>query len=110
MNICSIRNKIVDASEILTEHKLHVLATSETHLNPTINSDILKIEGYNMNRLDRGTSRGGGVAIYCQDHIPAKTRNYLGCKEEVVLWLQGQLPYIKPMLIGCCSGLQSATY
>ena len=64
LNICSIRNKIVDVSEILTEHKLHVLAISETHLNPAINSDVLKIEGYNMYR---GTTRGGGVAI-CQDH------------------------------------------
>ena len=102
LNICSIRNKIVDVSEILTEHKLHVLAISETHLNPAINSDVLKIEGYNMYRLDRGTTRGGGLAIYCQDHIPVKTRNDLGCKEVEVLWLQVQLPYIKPMLIGCC--------
>jgi hypothetical protein len=47
-----------------------------------------------MYRLDRGTTRGGGVAIYCQE-----IRNVPGCK---VLWLQVQLSYIKPMLIGCC--------
>ena len=109
LNICSIRNKIVDVSEILTEHKLHVLAISETHLNPAINSEVLKIEGYNMYRLDRGTTRGGGLAIYCQDHIPVKTRNDLGCKEVEVLWLQVQLPYIKPMLIGCCYRPPNAT-
>ena len=62
-----------------------------------------------MYRLDRGTTRGGGLAIYCQDHIPVKTRNDLGCKEVEVLWLQVQLPYIKPMLIGCCYRPPNAT-
>lgn len=54
---------------MLTEYKVHILAISETHLNPAKNSDLLKIDGYNMCRPDRD-SRGVGVAFYCQDHKP----------------------------------------
>lgn len=89
LNICWLRNKIDDVPEILTAYKLHIFAITETHLNSEINSEVLKIEGYNLYRFDtcRG-ARGGGVAIYCQDRIPVKTRNDLGCKEVEILWLQ----------------------
>lgn len=109
LNICSLRNKVVDVAEILTEYKLHMLAISETHLNSAINSDVLKIEGYNLFRLDRGAIKGGGVAVYCQEHIPVRIRSDLGCEEVEVLWLEIQLPYIKSILMGCCYRLPSAT-
>ena len=93
LNICSLRNKVDDVFDILSEYNLHLLALTETHLNPDINSDVLKIEGYNMFRLDRGT-RGGGVAVYCQDHIPVKIRTDLGYEGVETLWLQVQ-PYLR---------------
>jgi len=100
---------VVDVAEILTEYKLHMLAISETHLSSEINSDVLKIEGYNLFRLDRGAIKGGGVAVYCQEHIPVKIRSDLGCKEVEVLWLEIKLPYIKSILMGCCYRPPSAT-
>lgn len=108
LNICSLRNKVDEVSNILGEYNLHLLALTETHLNPEINSEALKIEGFNMFRHDRGT-RGGGVAIYCQDHIPVKIRTDLGCNGVEMLWLQVQLPYLKPVLIGCCYRPPNAT-
>ncbi len=59
LDICSLRNKIDDVSEILTGYKLHILAITETHLNPAINSEVLKIEGFNMYRLDGGQGEVG---------------------------------------------------
>ena len=45
LNICSLRNKVDDVSDILSEYNLHLLALTETHLNPDINSDVLKNRG-----------------------------------------------------------------
>lgn len=108
LNICSLRNKVDEVFNILSGYNLHVLALTETHLNPDINSDVLKIEGYNIFRLDRGR-KGGGVAIYCQDHIPVKIRTDLGYEGVEFLWLQVQLPHLRPMLIGCCYRPPNAT-
>lgn len=43
LNICSLRNKVQDISQIILEHGLHILAISETHLGSSINSSLLKV-------------------------------------------------------------------
>lgn len=43
---------------------------------------------------------GGGVAIYVQNQIPVKIRNDFGCVGVEALWLQVQLPHLRPVLIG----------
>ena len=101
LNICSLRNKVQDISQIILEHSLHILAISETHLGPSINSSLLNIDGYNIYRKDRNEN-GGGVAIYIQSHIPVRMRDDLSVLGVEVLWLQFQLPHLKPVLIGCC--------
>ncbi len=108
LNICSLRNKINDIREILIEQKLHILAISETHLDPVIDSALLNIEGYSIYRKDRN-AWGGGVAFFIQSHIPLKVREDLGSKEIEVIWLQVQLPYLKPVLVGCCYRPPNAT-
>ena len=52
----------------------HLIGLSETWLKDEIPDSLLRIEGYNISRLDRaelredGTrKRGGGVAVYCRD-------------------------------------------
>lgn len=44
------------------------MAISETWLNPEIDSDLFKIEGYTFLRKDRGT-RGGGVGLFIKNEI-----------------------------------------
>ena len=41
---------------------LHILAITETHLDPVIDSTLLSIEGYSIDRKDRN-AWGGGVAF-----------------------------------------------
>lgn len=102
LNICSLRYKIPDISGILMEQNLHILAyISETHLDSTINNSVLNIDGYNIYRLDRNIN-GGGVAFYVQSHLPVRVREDLGSIGVEVIWLQIQLPHLKPVLIGCC--------
>ena len=101
LNICSLRNKVQDISQIILEHNLHILAISETHLGPSINSSIVKIDGYDIYRKDRNEN-GGGVAFYVQSHIPVRVREDLAVMGIEVIWLQAQLPHLRPVLIGCC--------
>lgn len=108
LNICSLRNKIQDISEILIEQNLHILAISETHLDSTINSPLSNIAGYNNYRQDRNAN-GDGVAIYVQSQIPVRVREDLRSIGVEVIWLQVQLPYLKPAFIGCCYRPPNAT-
>lgn len=80
---------------------IHLLALSETHLDDSFNDEVVGIQGYNIYRRDRNAF-GGGVAIFCQNHIPAKIRYDLMPTDIEVLWVQINLPYLKPLLVGCC--------
>lgn len=99
INICSLRNKIIEVSELLALG-IHVLAVSETHLDDTFNDEVLGIQGYDIFRRDRNIY-GGGVAVYVQSHIPVKVRSDLMAANIEVIWLQISLPHAKPLLIGC---------
>ena len=93
INICSIRNKLTEISEILMFNQLHILAVSETHLDSTFDDASLNIQGYCIVRRDRNAF-GGGVAFFIQDHIPIKIRNDLMPMEVEALWLQIQMPHL----------------
>lgn len=101
LNICSLRNKIHDIAELLENYNLNILAISETHLDETINNSLLHINGYSLYRHDRNLY-GGGVAFYVQDQLPVRIREDLGCIGVEALWLEVQLPHIRPIMIGCC--------
>lgn len=42
------------------------------------------------------------MAIFIHGHFPVKLRQDLMVNDVEVLWLQVQLPYLKPILVGCC--------
>lgn len=99
INICSIRNKITEISEILADN-VHILAVSETHLDSSFLDESVMVEGYSIYRKDRN-AYGGGVMFYVQNHIPVRTRYDLMTDKIEVLWLQVHLPHVKPILVGC---------
>ncbi len=101
INICSLRNKLVEISDVLVTNNIHVLAVTETHLDQTFTDDVLNINGYNIYRKDKN-KYGGGVAIYIQSHIPVKIRQDLMPVDVEALWLQVQLPFVKSLFVGCC--------
>ncbi|XP_026084957.1 uncharacterized protein LOC113060278 [Carassius auratus] len=75
--------------DIRCHHELQlsdVLCLTETHLTGSSTSD-LQLEGYNLFTRNRhvsysthqelGRKNGGGVAIYCKEHIPTQPRQYI---------------------------------
>jgi hypothetical protein len=62
---------------------------------------VVEIQGYNIYRRDRN-AKGGGAAVYIQNHIPVKLREDLMLNTVEVIWLQVHLPHLKPILVGSC--------
>ena len=73
LNICSLRNKVLEITRICSSNNIHVLAPSETHLDHTFDDSELAVEGYRLYRRDRD-KYGGGVAFYVQEHIAVVLR------------------------------------
>lgn len=51
---------------------IHVIAVSETWLNPCINSSQIELPNYEIIRSDRAHKNGGGVALYIRNDIKHK--------------------------------------
>ena len=60
-NACSIKNKLIELGGFLEAKKADIALFSETHLNPL--RDSVYLPGFKIHRLDRTSSRGGGVAV-----------------------------------------------
>jgi len=67
LNIRSLRNKVIDISNILLESHLHILGITETHLDSTIEDLLLHIQGYSIGKTEM---YGVAVLLYIQKHIP----------------------------------------
>lgn len=101
INICSLRNKVQELYLFLQINKVDILAVSETHLDCTFDDSEVSIEGFSIYRKDRN-GFGGGVAIFIREHFPVKQRHDLMVDGIEAIWLQVQLPHLKPILVGCC--------
>ncbi|VDI24390.1 Hypothetical predicted protein [Mytilus galloprovincialis] len=67
LNIRSIRNKLEFLNNFTDE--FDVLAVTETHLDPSVSEDQLKLDSFNnIIRKDRNNF-GGGLMIYVKDDI-----------------------------------------
>ena len=96
LNVCSLRNKVHELCHLVESNNIHILAISESHLDSSFDDSEVEMHGYNLFRKDIDKN-GGGVLIYVQNHIPAKVRYDLMKNEIEALWLQIQLPNLKPI-------------
>ena len=74
LNINSIRNKIEFLKELIGVN-VDIFLISEIKLNDTFPTGQFLINGYQLPlRFDRN-GNGGGLLLYCRDHIPCKKLN-----------------------------------
>ncbi|XP_055630154.1 uncharacterized protein LOC129770968 isoform X2 [Toxorhynchites rutilus septentrionalis] len=59
-NACSLAAKQMELAEFLRNYKIDIATIIESHLKPNIN---FHLPDHTIVRLDRSTSRGGGVAV-----------------------------------------------
>ena len=63
---------------------------------------MVSIHGYKSSKKYRN-AKGGGVAVFIQDHIILMLREDLMVNTVEVIWLiLVLLPHLKPMLVGSC--------
>ena len=101
VNICSLTKKVHAINNLPVTKDIHILTISETHLDNTFDDTVVAMQGYNIYRKDRNAN-GGGVAVYIQSHIPVKLREDLMLNTVEVIWLQVNLPHLKPIRSGSC--------
>ena len=92
INVCSIRNKIDELRCLQLSCKFEVLAITETHLDKSIPSTSLKIDGMKMLRFDRLDHKGGGCILYFAEYLNATHRRDLSIEGLEAIWLQVKFP------------------
>ena len=94
LNVRSIRNHLMQVRELVVDEKLDILALSETWLNSSTTNAEVKIQEYNIYRLDRKHKKGGGVCIYVRNDFKTNVLKNLSHISPVgfhQLWLQIQV-------------------
>ena len=89
LNVRSLPKNIGEFGEIISKTDFDVIAVSETWLNKNVPKDRYTLNGYNIFRLDRKNTRGGGCAIFVKSNYAAKVIK-TPCDKEIpeMLWLE----------------------
>ena len=99
LNVRSIRNKLEDIYAIAEEY--HILCSSETHLDQSIDSSSLVLEGFGLPIRKFRSQHGGGVMIYISDLLVYKRRTDLEDTRLEAIWIEITLKSQRVLI--CCS-------
>ena len=66
LNVNSLLSHHDEIASLIKEQGIHFLALNETKIDENCSSELLQIEGYKLERLDR-SRHGGGIAFYIKD-------------------------------------------
>lgn len=101
-NACSVYPKLDELRLIMSDSKREadVLGITESWLNATYSHSSVAIDGYNLERRDRSTGRGGGVAVYLHDSVPYNRRHDLEKDQLEDLWVEIKFPCSTGILLG----------
>ena len=71
-NTRSLVRKRDELANIVKEYNLSLVFITETWLCDKIPNEAIQLPGMTVIRKDRTISKGGGVAIYISNNIPAR--------------------------------------
>jgi hypothetical protein len=101
VNIQSLINKVDHINLLLQENNIHVLCITESWLTNDIDDSDIKINGYDICRLDRNNGMShGGIVCYIKEGISFKQNLNLLNSDIEAMWIEINLPKTKPILIG----------
>ena len=95
LNVQSLFPKLNAVRALIREHKIDILAITESWLNADVRDVDIFVAGYVVERRDRG-ARGGGICFYIRDDFKYYVHNtsdsieqlwfvFSFCKEQIVL-------------------------
>ncbi|XP_069941386.1 uncharacterized protein [Cherax quadricarinatus] len=99
VNARSLLPKLAEIRILANKIRAAVITSSESWLDDTVTDDEVKIDGYNIKRLDRNR-KGGGVCAYIRNDLAYSPRPDLNNNKLEILWFEVLLPKTKPILVG----------
>lgn len=95
-------NKLAELDILAQNTNADVIALTETWLDDTVADQLISLNGFLPPfRTDRNR-HGGGVAIYCAEHLPVVVRPDLTPPGIESLWVEVQVKHNEHVLIGVC--------
>lgn len=90
LNARSLRNKFSELCVLKSVYNPHIIATTETWFNDSIDSDPFSMTNYSFFRDDRQSRIGGGVCLWCHNFftpeiLPSYKQDFI---EHLVIYLR----------------------
>ena len=99
INICHLLNKIDEINLLLNaQQSVEILGICETFLDSETPDELLKLNGFNLERRDRVGKAGGGIIVYLSETINYKRRQDLESCDIETIWLEILIPNSKSFL------------
>ena len=98
LNARSIRNKIDFISNLSDSYQ--ILCFSETHLDDSVDSSSLQIDGFDMPLRNDRSQHGGGVMMYLSNLLSYKRRTDLENQRIETIWTEVKLK--SQTVLICC--------
>ncbi|CAH1242791.1 Hypp6972 [Branchiostoma lanceolatum] len=87
----SLVNRLEEFQTILLNNNIDIAAVTESWFTPDMSETHLAVDGYNLFSRCRTHRRGGGVALYVKDSIPAKVVQDTSVPPELeCLWISAR--------------------
>ena len=98
LNINGLLSKLDFLKIMLQKSKFDVFAISESKLDANIHNNEIKIDGYNLYRLDRNR-HGGGVLFYVNEQLESHPLKHLTDLNIESIWIKVCLKKSKPIFL-----------
>ncbi len=98
--LISHKDALVEFLTRRESEQMHIIGVSETHLKGSILDGQLEIQGYKLQRKDRNTGEGGGVAVYIKDALCWHRRYDLETNSIECIWIELSINKSRPILLG----------
>ena len=88
INCCGLFGKLTVITFVLQETKIDILRIMETHLSDKIKYEEIRIDGYNVQRLDHSNRQGGGCLLYYREDSDVISKPKLEVKSVEATWIE----------------------
>ena len=104
LNIRSLKSRehFLLLQHTMEEHDFDIFTISETWLDSSVDSQVMRIPGFAFFHQDRGEHKSGGLAVYIKDTFRATLlKDVSGLSDENFpqLWIKVQVRHCKSILI-----------
>lgn len=106
LNIRHLKPKLDEIKIMLQQsNNIDIFAACETFLDQTVDNETISINGYMLERKDRGESnqsivqKGGGIVIYVNNNLQYDRRNDIETHDIESIWIEIKLKNSKPFLV-----------